>query len=190
MFLSPAELPCPSIEKKFDKFLADHNANIQVREATASPECVTASCLTPLAKAAKEVSAFPYPDTYYKIVKVNTTEEGPVHGEEGEICLTGPTMMLGYLNNPEETAETLKKHADGLTWLHTGDLGMMDEDGFVYFRQRIKRMIVSSGYNIYPSALENIFDAHEKVLMSCIIGVLDEFENTKNQSLCTVKTRY
>ena len=115
----------------------------------------------------------PFPDTYYQICRVGTTEEAPV-SEEGEITLTGPTLMLGYLDDPEETADTLRVHADGRTWLHTGDLGVMDEDGFVYFRQRIKRMIITSGYNVYPSQLENIFDAHEKVLMSCIIGVPDQ----------------
>ena len=87
--------------------------------------------------------------------------------------------MLGYLNNPEETAHALRRHADGHVWLHTGDLGMMDAEGFIYFRQRMKRMIVSSGYNIYPSQLENVFDAHEKVLMSCIIGVPDELKIQK-----------
>lgn len=174
------------LKKKFDKFLANHNASVQVREGYGMTECVTASCLTPLHESREGSIGVPYPDTYYKIVKVNTTEEAP-YGEEGEMCLTGPTMMLGYLNNPEETAETLKKHADGLTWLHTGDLGMMDEDGFIYFRQRIKRMIVSSGYNIYPSALENIFDAHEKVLMSCIIGVPDELKIQKIKAFVQLK---
>ena len=69
--------------------------------------------------------------------------------------------MLEYVNHPEETANTRRVHADGLTWIHTGDLGMMDSDGFVYFRQRIKRMIITSGYNVYPSQIENILDAHE-----------------------------
>jgi long-chain acyl-CoA synthetase len=87
--------------------------------------------------------------------------------------------MLGYLNNPEETATALQPHADGKIWLHTGDLGMMDEDGFVYFRQRIKRMIVSSGYNIYPAQLENIIDGHEKVLQSCVIGVKDAYRGQR-----------
>ena len=81
--------------------------------------------------------------------------------------------MKGYIDNPEETAQTLRKHADGLTWVHTGDLGKMDEDGFIYFRQRLKRMIVTSGYNVYPSQIENVLDAHELVHMSCVIGVPD-----------------
>ena len=87
--------------------------------------------------------------------------------------------MLGYLDSPEETAQVLQVHGDGKTWLHTGDLGYMDGDGFVYFRQRLKRMIISSGYNIYPSQLENILDGHEKVLLSCVIGVKDAYRGQK-----------
>ena len=87
--------------------------------------------------------------------------------------------MIGYLDNPEETAQTLRRHVDGRIWLHTGDLGKMDADGFVYFSQRIKRMIVTSGYNVYPAQLENILDAHEKVQMSCVIGVPDSYKIQK-----------
>ena len=76
----------------------------------------------------------PLPDMYYKIVKPGTEEELP-YGQEGEICLTGPTMMMEYVNQPEETANTLRKHSDGLTWVHTGDLGLMDEEGFIYFKR-------------------------------------------------------
>ena len=103
------------------------------------------------------------------------------NGEEGEIVLSGPTVMLGYVDNPEETAMTLREHADGRIWLHTGDLGTMDADGFVYFRQRIKRMIVTSGYNVYPSQLENIIDGHEKVLYSCVIGVKDPYKMQRSR---------
>ena len=83
--------------------------------------------------------------------------------------------MKEYIKHPEETAKTLQTHSDGLTWVYTGDLGSMDEEGFVYFHGRSKRMIVSSGYNIYPAQLENIFDAHEMVQMSCVIGVPDTY---------------
>ena len=79
--------------------------------------------------------------------------------------------MKGYLKDAKETAQTLRTHGDGLLWLHTGDLGYMDEDGFVYFKQRLKRVIVSSGYNIYPQYIENIIDSHPDVLMSCVIGI-------------------
>ncbi|MBQ4227027.1 MAG: AMP-binding protein, partial [Clostridia bacterium] len=84
-----------------------------------------------------------------------------------------------YMNHPDETAQTLRTHADGLTWVYTGDLGTMDEEGFIYFKGRAKRMIITSGYNVYPSQLENILDAHEKVQMSCVIGVPDEYKMQK-----------
>ena len=163
------------LKKRFDKFLAEHNATIPVREGYGTTECVTASCLTPSHWAKEGSIGLPFPDTFYKIVKPGTEEEVP-YGEEGEICLTGPTMMMEYINNPEETANTLRRHPDGLKWLHTGDLGMMDADGFIYFRQRIKRMIVTSGYNVYPSQIENALDAHELVHMSCVIGVPDPYK--------------
>ncbi|MDO4552590.1 MAG: AMP-binding protein [Bacillota bacterium] len=166
------------LKKKFDKFLAEHNASVQIREGYGTTECVTASCLTPYHTSREGSIGFPFPDTYYKIVKPETTEELP-YGEEGEICLSGPTVMIEYVNHPQETADTLKVHADGRTWLHTGDLGTMDADGYIYFRQRMKRMIVSSGYNIYPSQLENVIDSHEKVFMSCVIGVPDELKIQK-----------
>lgn len=166
------------LKKRFDKFLKDHNASIPVREGYGTTECVTASCLTPVNRYKEGSIGLPFPDTFYKIVKPGTEEEVP-YGEEGEICLSGPTVMIEYINNPEETANTLRRHKDGLKWIHTGDLGMMDEEGFVYFRQRIKRMIITSGYNVYPSRIENILDAHELVHMSCVIGVPDPYKMQK-----------
>ena len=81
--------------------------------------------------------------------------------------------MKGYLNNPEETAKTLRRLADGNIWLYTGDLGSMDEDGYVYFKQRIKRMIITNGYNVYPGPIENVIDGIDEVAYSCVIGVKD-----------------
>ncbi len=160
------------LKKRFDAFLEEHNAGIHVREGYGMTECVTASCLTPIHSAREGSIGLPFPDTYYKIVKPHTEEEVP-YGTEGEICLSGPTVMMEYINNPEETAETLRNHKDGLTWVHSGDLGLMDEDGFIYFKQRLKRMIITSGYNVYPSQIENVLDAHELVHMSCVIGMPD-----------------
>ena len=174
------------LKKRFDKFLYDHHAVVQVREGYGTTECVTASCLTPSHMAKEGSIGLPFPDTYYKIVRPGTQEEVP-YGEDGEICLSGPTVMLGYMDNPEETAQTLQRHPDGLTWVHTGDLGYMDDDGFVYFKQRIKRMIVTSGYNVYPSQLENVFDAHELVQMSCVIGVPDPLKMQKVKAFIMLK---
>ncbi len=163
------------LKKKIDKFLLEHNASVRVREGYGTTECVTASCLTPYNKEKEGSIGLPFPDTYYKICKPGTQEEVP-YGEEGEICLRGKTVMLGYINHEQENADTLQKHADGHIWLHTGDVGYMDEEGFIFFRQRIKRMIVTSGYNVYPSQLENIINEIDEVRASCCIGVPDTYK--------------
>ncbi|MGN1010606.1 MAG: AMP-binding protein [Clostridia bacterium] len=163
------------LKKKFDKFLYDHKATVQIREGYGTTETVTACCLTPTHISKEGSIGIPFPDIYIKIVKPDTDEELP-YGEEGEILLAGPTVMQKYINHPEETARTLRTHKDGLTWVYTGDLGYMDTDGFIYFKGRAKRMIVSSGYNIYPGQIENILDAHEKVHMSCVIGIPDPYK--------------
>ncbi|MCE5235599.1 MAG: AMP-binding protein [Clostridiaceae bacterium] len=174
------------LKKRFDKFLREHNGTIEIREGYGTTECVTASCVTPEFSSREGSIGIPLPDMYYKVVRVGTEDELP-YGEEGEICLAGPTVMVEYVNQPKETADTLKRHADGMTWVHTGDLGFMDEDGFLYFRQRIKRMIVTSGYNVYPSQVENILDANEYVHMSCVIGVPDPLKVQKVKAFVMLK---
>ena len=166
------------LKKKFDKFLCDHNASIQVREGYGTTETVTACCLTPTHIYKEGSIGLTFPDTYIKIVRPGTEQELP-YGEEGEILLSGPTVMKEYMHHPEETAQTLRTHADGLTWVHTGDLGAMDDQGFVYFKGRAKRMIITSGYNVYPAQIENILDAHEYVQMSCVIGIPDSYKMQK-----------
>ncbi len=160
------------LKKKVDTFLKEHNASIQIREGYGLTECVTASCLTPRDTYKEGSIGIPFPDTSYCIVKPGTDEELP-RGSEGEIILTGPTLMKGYLNNPEETADALRILPDGRTWLYTGDLGWMDEEGYVYYSQRIKRMIVIGGYNVYPNQIENVIDSCPEVAYSCVIGVKD-----------------
>lgn len=159
-----------SLKEKVDEFLKNHGANTEVREGYGLTECVTGSCMIPLNRYKGGSIGIPYPDTYYKIIDPDTLEEVP-YRQNGEIVLSGPTVMKGYLNEPEETKETLRLHPDGKVWLHTGDLGSMDEDGFLYFKQRIKRMIISSGYNVYPQYVENVIDSVPEVLLSCVIGI-------------------
>ena len=121
-----------------------------------------------------QISQFDRPLCYGGKVNIELddgTEKEVPYGQEGEIVITGPTIMAGYIHNRKETKQTLKKHKDGRTWLHTGDQGMMDKDGFVYFKGRSKRMIISSGYNIYPTNIENVIDSHPDVSMSCVIGI-------------------
>ena len=174
------------LKKKLDKFLYDHKTVIQVREGYGTTETVTACCLTPTHMHKEGSIGLPFPDTYIKIVKPDTDEELP-YGQEGEILLAGPTVMKEYIKHPEETAQTLRKHADGLTWVYTGDLGVMDDEGFVFFKGRSKRMIITSGYNVYPAQLENIIDACDIVSMSCVIGVPDPYRMQKVKAFVVLK---
>lgn len=160
----------PSLKKEVDKFFREHNAHIQIREGYGLTECSSASCLTPINIYKEGSIGVPLPDMMYKIVAPNTDEELP-NGETGEIIISGPSVMAGYLNEEVETNLALQKHKDGKIWLHTGDLGYMDKDGFVFFKQRLKRMIVSSGYNVYPSQIEEIMNMHPSVLTSTVIGI-------------------
>ena len=171
MFCGGDSLP-GELKKRIDAFLKDHNASIQVREGYGLTECVTASCLTPKHTSREGSIGLPFPDTVYAIVQPDTDNVVPL-GEEGEIILRGPSVMLGYLDAPEETARTLRRLPDGNVWLYTGDLGHMDADGYVYFHPRLKRMIITNGYNIYPSHLENAIDECPEVAYSCVIGVKD-----------------
>ncbi len=174
------------LKKKLDKFLYDHKSVVQVREGYGTTETVCACCLTPPHMAKEGSIGLPFPDTYIKIVNPGTDEEVP-YGEEGEILLAGPSVMMEYINHPEETAETLRTHADGLTWVYTGDLGVMDSEGFVYFKGRAKRMIITSGYNVYPNQVENVIDACDLVQMSCVVGVKDDYRMQQVKAFVMLK---
>ena len=160
------------LKKKVDAFLEDHGSPVPVRQGYGLTESVTACCLTPPFTSREGSIGIPFPDTIFRVVKPDTLEDLPL-GEEGELIISGPSIMLGYLDNPEETAKTLEKDAEGVTWLHTGDSGKMDADGYVYFSQRIKRMIITNGYNVYPGQLENVIDSIDEVAYSCVIGIKD-----------------
>lgn len=162
----------PELQEKFDGFLEKHNSEVKIRQGYGLTECVAASCLMPENEQIAESVGKPYPDTYYKIVSENTCDQVPV-GDLGEICINGKTVMKGYLDEKEETQKVLRMHSDGKVWLHTGDLGYIDKDGFVYFKGRLKRIIVTNGYNVYPSELENTLLKHGKVKDCCAVGVKD-----------------
>ena len=159
-----------SLKKLVDKCLRDHGSTAEVRVGYGLTEASAATCLTPTGRYKPGSIGIPFPDTYYKIVKIGTHEEAPV-GEDGEICISGPTVMMGYINNPEETMQTLRQHGDGRVWLHTGDIGCMDKDGYVFFKQRLKRVIISNGYNIYPTYVEEVINSHKDVLTCTVIGI-------------------
>jgi len=100
---------------------------------------------------------------------VDSEDQELPRGETGEIVMRGPQMMKAYWNMPEASAEALKNG-----WLHTGDIGMMDEEGYVYVQDRIKDMIVSGGENVYPREVENVLFEHPAIADAAVIGVPDE----------------
>jgi long-chain acyl-CoA synthetase len=171
-FSGADSLPC-TVKERFEEMVKKQGGNVQLLEGYGLTEAVTAIMAMPLGHYREGSIGVPFPDMLAKIVTLNTTDEAPL-GEEGEICVSGPAVMMGYLEHPEETAETLKKHADGRIWLHTGDIGTMDQDGFFHFKLRQKRMIKSSGMNVYPAQVEELLYKHPKVRDACVIGVPDE----------------
>jgi long-chain acyl-CoA synthetase len=160
------------VKERFEKLVADGGGKVKLLEGYGLTGAVTAIMATPLDEYREGSMGIPFPDMLAKICTPGTTEELPP-GEEGEICFAGPAVMLGYLDDPEATAETLRKHADGRTWLHIGDLGKMDADGFFYFTVRAKRIIKSSGFNVYPAQVEAVLYKHPLVADACVVGVPD-----------------
>lgn len=168
--ISGGDFMSKDLKNKVDTYFREHGSNAEIRVGYGLTEASAAICVTPTGEYRESSIGVPFPDTYIKVVRVGTHDEVP-YGEDGEICISGPTVMMGYLNNLEETIQTLQIHEDGRTWLHTGDVGSMDKDGFVYFKQRVKRIIISNGYNLYPSYIETIINSHPDVFTSTVIGI-------------------
>ncbi len=175
-------------KEKFEEICRNNGSDVQLREGYGLTEAVTGICAMPLGEYREGSIGIPFPDMMMKIVKTGTTQEAPV-GQEGELCVHGPAVMLGYLNKPEETAKTLKTHEDGRIWLHTGDIATMDKDGFFYFKIRLKRMIKSSGFNVYPAQVEDVLYKHNDVLEACVIGVPDKKQVQKVKAFVVLKNR-
>lgn len=159
-----------TLKDKVDSYLKEHGSKANIRVGYGLTECTGASCLTPRYYFKEGGIGIPLPDMYYKIVRVNTYEKANVN-EDGEICISGPTVMKGYLNDEDETKKVLKRHDDGRLWLHTGDIGCMNEEGLVFFKSRLKRIIVSSGYNIYPQYIEKVIMSHPSVSTCVVVGI-------------------
>ncbi len=130
----------------------------------------------------------PLPDTDMRVVDLETgTREVPV-GSEGELCIAGPQVMKGYWNRPDETAIALRTDAEGRTWLYTGDVARMDEDGYTYIVQRKKDMIIVSGFNVYPSEVEGVLYAHPAVIEAAVIGVPDAYRGEAVKACVVLKS--
>lgn len=160
------------LHQRMNKYLKNGGSSEQMTEAYGLTECLSAACISPFFGHKYGSTGLPLPDNKIKICKIGTHEELPC-GEDGEICITGPTLMKGYYKNEVETNLALQTHEDGEKWLHTGDIGCMDEDGYLYYRQRHCKMIISSGYNIYPSQIEEVINGCNGVAVSCVVGIED-----------------
>jgi long-chain acyl-CoA synthetase len=163
------------VKDEFEALVRRRGGHVRLLEGYGLTEAVSAIMATPTNAYREGTIGVPFPDTDACICAPGSTEPLPP-GTEGEICIAGPAVMLGYLDAPDETANTLRRHADGRLWLHTGDLGSMDDDGYFRFTCRLKRMIKSSGFNVYPAQVEAVLRQHPQVVDACVVGVPDELQ--------------
>ena len=178
-----------TLRDKVNQYLKAHGSSAKIRVGYGLTEGSGAVCLSPENSFADGIIGAPMPDMDFKIVKNDTFDELPI-GEAGEICISGPLTMMGYLGDDAETAQALRVHPDGKLWLHTGDIGYLGEDGLIYFAQRLKRIIISSGYNIYPTHLESIINSHEGVLTSTVIGIDHPYKGQVPKAFIVLKEGY
>ena len=175
-----------AVKERFEKLIADSGGHLRLLEGYGLTEAVTAIMASPLDHYREGSIGVPFPDMLATICQPGRTDPVPP-GAEGEICVSGPAVMLGYLDDPAATAVALRTHEDGRVWLHTGDLGRMDEDGFFYFTCRLKRMIKSSGVNVYPAQVEGVLCQHPAVGQACVIGVPDEAQVERVKAFVVLK---
>ncbi|TFH31243.1 MAG: hypothetical protein E4G98_00440 [Promethearchaeota archaeon] len=176
-------------KEKFEEVVKNAGGNVILLEGYGLTEAVTAIMASPIKEYRENSIGVPFSNMEAKICKMDSVEEQPI-GEEGEIVIAGPAVMLGYMDSPEETAKTLKTHADGKIWLHTGDIGYQDEDGFFYFKLRQKRMLKVSGINVYPKVVEETIRKHPQVESSCVIGLPDKAQITRVKAFVVLKKEF
>ncbi len=128
----------------------------------------------------------PLPLNTYGIFERGTDKELK-YGEEGEICITGPTEMLGYLDNEEEEGKVIKIHSDGKKWIHSEDVGIIDEDGFLFFKGRYKRLIPHGGFKLYPSYIEGVIMKHPDIDNCCVISIPDKVYGASPEAHVVIK---
>ncbi|MCI9234002.1 MAG: acyl--CoA ligase [Bacilli bacterium] len=184
--VSGGDLLNSNLENKINEYFKAHNSTARITQGYGLSEALAAVCL-----AADDVNksgsvGIPLAGNYVKIIDPATRETLPF-GETGEIVVHTKALMMGYLNNEAETNEALQVHKDGHVWLHTGDLGYMDEDGFVFYKGRQKRMIISSGYNVFPSHIEEVIEAHPAVLQCTVVGVPHPYKGEVPKAFIVLK---
>lgn len=174
------------LEKSVNDFLAAHNSKIRICEGYGMTEGLAALCLSVGDNYKSRTIGKPLVGTEMCIVEPGTTNVLPTN-EDGELCVSGPTVMIGYRNNPEETAAALRTHADGKVWLHTGDMAMIDEDGFVHYKLRIKRMMITSGFNVYPTQIENVVEELDYVDKCVVVSVPHQYKKEVAKAYIVLK---
>lgn len=161
------------LKKRLNTFLKEHGSKADVRVGYGLTESSGVVALSPNGITdASDVIGYPFPDAKFMILDLKTGKEAHI-GKDGEICIAGPNLMLEYLDEPIETDETLFEYK-GTTWLHTGDIGFFDKNGLLHYKSRLKRMIITSGYNVYPSQVEEVIMNHEAVAKCAVIGIPDK----------------
>lgn len=179
----------PQTKAEFEKFLKDHGSNGVVKVGYGLSEASGFCCSTaPIEEKYVQNGTLgvPNPDILVKAFEPNSDIEKS-NNDIGEICVTGPTIFMGYINEDKETKNTLVKHTDGKIWLHTGDLGYIDKKGFVYYTSRLKRMIISNGYNIYPIELEEIIKKCKYVEDCTVVAVPHKIKSQTPKAVIVLK---
>lgn len=166
------------LQRRINRQLKAGGSKAAIREAYGQTESVTGCCINPDFHNVMGSVGVPCPDIESKIVEIGTCTEVAA-GMDGELCLTGPNLMRGYYNNSEATGQVLKQHDDGKTWLHTGDIFCKNQEGFLFFRQRMARMIVCAGYNVYLSQIEHTLSECSIVDQVCAVGIDDKVLGSK-----------
>ncbi|MDD9304489.1 MAG: AMP-binding protein [Desulfobacter sp.] len=161
-----------TVKNEFEAIVKARGGNVRLLEGYGLTDAVTAVMAMPMDSYRQKSIGVPFPDMNAKIVRPGTIDTADLE-EDGEICLSGPAVMKGYLDQEKKTNKTLRIHKDSKTWLHTGDIAHQDKQGFFYFKLRQKRMIKSSGMNVYPAQVEDLLYQHPKVKEACVIGVPD-----------------
>lgn len=169
-FISGGDTLTVSKNEEVNKFLKKHHCHKTVIQGYGMTETTGPVTFGALGSDVLGSVGIPLPGNEIKIISLDTKKEVPL-GETGEICVSGPTVMPGYLDNEKETNDILEKDEKGKIWVHTGDLGYMNEDGVLFFAQRLKRMLIVSGYNVYPSHIEDVLMKHPYILNCGVIGI-------------------
>lgn len=178
-----------SLQKRINECFKKHGANITVSQGYGMTEALAGVIINVDKCDEPGCIGIPTPGTDIKIVEPFSRKEVK-DGEDGEICISGPTIMLGYLNNEEETNNALQIHDDGYLWLHTGDIGYIDKNGMIFYKQRLKRMIITSGYNVYPKHIEEVIESHEAVLNCTVVGIPHPYKVEVAKACIVLKNDY